>query len=618
MKRALSILLAALLLLVAVPTVAEDEALKAGLYISEAETELMYLNDEGVGVLNYISDQYYANGVVWTESSLEIERTAVPYALADGVLTFTYDGIEMALRYEGDGEAFALGDQGEMAFAGEYVAENGDTLILDPDGTGSCAGTDIFWGTLLPYWGELEGVTSADCFVLFDSYLGGMTFADGAVKVDTGTGEETVFAPAAATEAPVADEPIDGPVDVPADEPAAPDADVPEPAMMTVISPAFDISLSLPTDRWTVTETEAGLLIAQQRNPIQYAFLSVALEKEPNVATLDAYADLVWTDVLMGAGVAYDAEDTVRADHPVGEAAGRTAATEWTADGAAILGDAVLWYANGRLYVALCASNEDSRAEALAILDDALLTVRTAEEAAPSVQLPVEKEVYDQIRELPPVAPVTEKVYYGYRITSGGQTYDLVPVMALMGMDAMPISLTLRSDGTGRVVLMEEEDAMAFTWTEEAFIVDEESIPYTREGDHIVLAMDGESIEFAPAAEIEAALAELNNGEKKDDSIIPTAEDLVGSWAFTKARVMGMEVSAADAGTEMSLVLNEDGSAIVLADGSPLEYEWTIREDGKVAMNQADSDEFLLSFNGKELKLLVGVEGMEMIFEKEN
>ena len=41
-------------------------------------------------------------------------------------------------------------------------------------------------------------------------------------------------------------------------------------------------------------------------------------------------------------------------------------------------------------------------------------------------------------------------------------------------------------------------------------------------------------------------------------------------------------------------------------------------EDGKVALNQADSDEFLLSFNGKELKLLVGVEGMEMIFEKEN
>ena len=81
---------------------------------------------------------------------------------------------------------------------------------------------------------------------------------------------------------------------------------------------------------------------------------------------------------------------------------------------------------------------------------------------------------------------------------------------------------------------------------------------------------------------------------------------------------MGIEISAADAGTEMSLVLNEDGSVIVLTDGSPAEYEWTIREDGKVAMNLADSEEYLLTYNGTELKLSVGVEGMEMIFEKAN
>ena len=130
--------------------------------------------------------------------------------------------------------------------------------------------------------------------------------------------------------------------------------------------------------------------------------------------------------------------------------------------------------------------------------------------------------------------------------------------------------------------------------------------------------MEGESIEFAPAAEVEAALAALNTSEANDDSIVPTVEDLVGSWTFTKARVMGLEVSAADAGTEMSLVLNEDGSVIILTDGSPVEYEWTIREDSKVALNLADAEEYLLSFNGKELKLSVGVEGMEMIFEKEN
>ena len=184
MKRALSILLAALLLLVAVPTVAEESTLKAGLYVSDAGTEYMYLNEEGVGVLNYKSDQYYANGVVWTETSLEIEREAVPYALADGVLSFTYDGIDMALRYSGVWDAFALGDQGDMAFAGEYVAENGKNLTLAADGHGSYDGEDVFWGTLLPYWREIEGVTSADCFVLFGSYLGGMSFADGVATVE--------------------------------------------------------------------------------------------------------------------------------------------------------------------------------------------------------------------------------------------------------------------------------------------------------------------------------------------------------------------------------------------------------------------------------------------------
>ena len=61
----------------------------------------------------------------------------------------------------------------------------------------------------------------------------------------------------------------------------------------------------------------------------------------------------------------------------------------------------------------------------------------------------------------------------------------------------------------------------------------------------------------------------------------------------------------------------QDGSAIILTDGSPVEYEWTIREDGTVALNLADAEEYLLSFNGKELKLSVGVEGMEMIFEKD-
>ena len=71
MKRAFSILLAVLLVLFALPAVAEEGNLKAGLYASDAGTELIYLNEEGVGVLNFEADGlYYANGIVWTEPTI--------------------------------------------------------------------------------------------------------------------------------------------------------------------------------------------------------------------------------------------------------------------------------------------------------------------------------------------------------------------------------------------------------------------------------------------------------------------------------------------------------------------------------------------------------------------
>lgn len=596
MKRALSILLAVLLMLAAVPTFAEEGGLQAGLYASETGAEFMYLNEEGVGVLNYMSNgMFSANGVVWTETALEIERTAVPFELKEGILSFTYDEVSFALQYSKTWDAFALGDQG-TAFAGDYVAENGKKMTLAADGKGTFDGKPIFWGSLVPYW--KDSAKEGDCFILFDSYLGGMAFADGKVTVATAEDEEILFSP---VEPPKVEE-------------------VPEAAVMTLISPTFDLGLTLPTDKWTVEETDAGLVITREKDLIQYTLLSVPLEKEPSAATLDAYADLVWKDALMGAGVAYDAAETVRGDRTVGTAAGRTAATDWTREnGAECLGDAILWYANGRLYVALCASNADTRAEALAILDEALLSLRTAEEVSQTreILLPVEKGVLDEIRELPPVAPVTEKVYYGYRVTSNGQTYDLVPILVLIGLDPKTFSLTLRSDGTGKAVLMDETSAMDFTWTEEAFNTDEENIPYTREGEHILITIEGDSMEFAPAAEIETLLAELEN-EKKEKIVVPTAEDLIGTWTFTKTRIMGMEIPADEKDTSKSLVLNEDGSVVFLTEGAPVEYEWKIQEDGKMLLTMADAEEYLLTYNGKELKLNMGAEGMEMIFEKTN
>ena len=198
MKRALSILLAALLLLVALPTVAEEGELQAGLYLSDTGTEILYLDEEGVGVLKCpIDGEEYANGVVWTETSLEIERTEIPFAITEDVLSFTYENAAFALRFMGETEAYALGEQAGSSFAGEYETEDGRKLSLTADGEGvyaDAAGeTPVYWGSLTPYF---EGTEVNSGFILFGSFLGGMSLIDGKVLVDTEADGRITFAPA--------------------------------------------------------------------------------------------------------------------------------------------------------------------------------------------------------------------------------------------------------------------------------------------------------------------------------------------------------------------------------------------------------------------------------------
>ena len=181
MKRTVSILLVALLLLVAVPTFAEGEAaLQPGLYASDGGTELLYLDAKGGGVLNFTVDgQYYANGVTWGEGSLEIERAKTPYTLQGDMLIFTYGDAVRILRYAGEGEAYAMGDRTGTAFAGTYLADDGRQLTLAADGQGVYTGangeTPVLWGSLVPYWKGLDNLNEGTCYVLFDSYLSGST-----------------------------------------------------------------------------------------------------------------------------------------------------------------------------------------------------------------------------------------------------------------------------------------------------------------------------------------------------------------------------------------------------------------------------------------------------------
>ena len=420
MKRAVSILLVTLLLLVALPTFAAEGGLQAGLYVSEAGTEVLYLDEKGVGVLNYVTEQYEANGVIWTEDSLEIEHVVLPFTTMGDVLFFTYNNMAMALRYQGKGEAYALGEWEGTAFAGTYLAEDGSKLVLNADGEGvftdSEAVMDVFWGSLMPYWVGLEDVDNRYCYLLFDSYLCGLTFEGDTVVVNTEYDGDVTFQRQAA----------------------------PAPA---------------------------------------------------------------------------------------------------TAEG----GD----------------------------------------------------------------------IYYGYRMTTEGQTMDLIPFLTAMGMDPKEFFILFRGDGTGRLQFIDPEEAEEFTWTEDTISVDGESINFTREGDHIFLSVEDESIEFAPAAEVEALMNGTATEENKGQTGAVGTDSLVGTWTFTKAKAMGMESPASSMCTSMTLILKEDGTASLSTDNSENDLEWSLREDGSVLLSVAGTEIFTLSYDGTNLTLIPGTDAVEMVFEKE-
>ena len=420
MKRIISILLAALVLLVAVPAFAEGEdTLQPGLYIVEDGTDVLYLDERGGGVLNYSNgEQDMANGVLWTGTSLEIEREAVPFAMMGHTIVFTYDGAVRMLRYAGEGDDYALGDGEDTAFAGTYLAEDGRKLVLAADGQGVLTDADgestVFWGSLLPYWPGMDTVTANTCYVLFGSYLSGAVFADDAVTVSF--------------------------------------------------------------------EGEGDVVLQRQA-----------------------------------------------AAQPIGEG----------------------------------------------------------------------------------------QLYYGYQMTTDGQTIELIPFLTAMGIDPREICLELRPDGTGHIQIMDEDSSADFVWTEDTFSVDGQSVPYTWVGDHILLDVEGESIEFAPAAEVEALLGDT---EPEDTTVEPVPDEtdgLVGTWTFTKARAMGIEIPASSMGTTMSLELKADGKATLYSGDSPIDLDWAVKEDGSISLSAVGAEIFTLTYDGTALTLITEGDSVEMVFEKD-
>ena len=208
-----------------------------------------------------------------------------------------------------------------------------------------------------------------------------------------------------------------------------------------------------------------------------------------------------------------------------------------------------------------------------------------------------------------------EQTYYGYLMISGDQSVSMLDVLPAMGMDPEDFYVTLNPDGTGYLQFGEEEAGGEITWTETEFTAEGESVPYTRQGDHILLTVEGTLIEFAPEGEVEALLAMKGDAASAGDVAVEfTAEDVIGSWEFTKGKTMGVEVTASQTGQAMSLVLKEGGKASMTTNGKANDHlEWRI-EDGVIILGVGTYEAFRLTYDGTVL--ILNTMGVDMIFER--
>ena len=213
-----------------------------------------------------------------------------------------------------------------------------------------------------------------------------------------------------------------------------------------------------------------------------------------------------------------------------------------------------------------------------------------------------------------------ERTYYGYKMTQDGQEIDMVTMLPAMGMDPEDFYLTLNPDGTGYVQFGSEDAGGEITWTDTTLTAEGESITYTREGDYILLSIDGTTgVTFAPEGEVEALMA-MNGIEIAEpvSAVDVDAEALVGDWKLSKATAMGQTLTAEQLqaqGLEMSFTFNGDGTAVMTSNGSPTDgLSWTV-EDGKLSLSVSSYDLFTFTYDGEYLILSMGG---DLYFEKVN
>ena len=213
-----------------------------------------------------------------------------------------------------------------------------------------------------------------------------------------------------------------------------------------------------------------------------------------------------------------------------------------------------------------------------------------------------------------------ERTWYGYIMSQSGQTINMLEALPAMDMDPEDFYLTLAPDGTGYLQFGEEEAGGEIMWTEDQLIPKEnpeEPVTYVWVGDHLRFEVEGMTVEFAPEGECEALLAVNKTNTADEPAPEPaefSAEDVVGSWEFTKAKAYGTEIPADQMGQAMSLTLKADGKASMTTNGTPNDHlEWRI-EDGVIVLVIGTYEAFRLTFDGTALTL--STMGVDMVFER--
>ncbi len=179
------------------------------------------------------------------------------------------------------------------------------------------------------------------------------------------------------------------------------------------------------------------------------------------------------------------------------------------------------------------------------------------------------------------------QTYYIYQMMQDGQTVNMLEALTTMVLDVDDFFITLSPDGTGYLQFGEEEAGGEITWDESSFMAEGGSAPYTRQGDHILLDINGQIAEFAPEGEVEALLERMEGLKKIAETptvSFPeklTAETLAGQWALTTITYNGVTVPVSALKMEMTMAFSADGSIQASykegddAEEAPMTYELT-------------------------------------------